>query len=341
MLLLQRLVLELRALRLRAVETLHDAREVVVRLRSGRRLAGDDQRCPRLVDQDRVDLVDDRVGVPALHDAFEADRHVVAEVVEAELRVRAVGDVGVVGRLARLEGHHRLDERDLHPEPLEDAAVPLGVALGEVVVDRDEMDAGPGQRVQVERQARDEGLALTGLHLGDVALVQDDPAHHLDVEDALVGLADARLANRRERLEEEILELLAVLEPLPELGGLGEQLGVGKLLEVRLERRDVGGLLGKPLHAPPLAEAKCLLELSDRGHVRQGTAGYSGVASTSQRSPSSLPGPDDVLGRLRLAEPLERRCTAEDRPAVDLQVRPWRVTASSASSPVSPGTSAT
>ena len=104
---------------------------------------------------------------------------------------------------------------DGHPEPLVDAAVPLGVALGEVVVDRDEVDAlaegaavealDRRERVQVEREARDEGLALAGLHLGDVALVEDDPAHHLDVEHALVGLAQARLADGGERLEEELV----------------------------------------------------------------------------------------------------------------------------------------
>ena len=77
----------------RAVELADDAREVVVRLRGGLRLAGDDERRPRLVDQDRVDLVDDRVRVAALHRAVERDGHVVAQVVEAELGVRPVGDV--------------------------------------------------------------------------------------------------------------------------------------------------------------------------------------------------------------------------------------------------------
>ena len=80
------------------------------------------------------------------------------------------------------------------------------------------------ERVQVERQAGDERLALTGLHLGDVALVEDDPAHQLDVEHALVRLAEAGLANGGEGLEEQLLERLAVLEPLPELDGLVAQL---------------------------------------------------------------------------------------------------------------------
>ena len=210
-------------LRLRLREALQrpgDAREVDVDLRGRLGLAGDDQRRPRLVDEDRVDLVHDRERVAALDALLERDGHVVAEVVEAELGVRPVGDVAVVRGLALGERQHVLDRADRHPEPLEDAAVPLGVALGEVVVDRDEVDAGAGERVQVERRAGDERLALTGLHLGDVALVEDDAAHQLDVEHPLVGLPHARLADGGERLEEEILERLAVLQALPELGRL-------------------------------------------------------------------------------------------------------------------------
>ena len=139
------------------------------------------------------------------------------------------------------------------PEPLEDATVPLGVALGEVVVDGHEVDAladRPAvvgrhrrQRVQIEREARDEGLALAGLHLGDVALVEDDPAHQLHVEHPLVRLAQARLAYRRIGLEEQVVEGLAVLEPLPELDRLRAQLVVRERPELGLERGDVGGLL--------------------------------------------------------------------------------------------------
>ena len=92
-----------------AVELRGDAREVVVDLRGGLGLAGDDERRPRLVDEDRVDLVDDRVDVAALDARVERDGHVVAEVVEAELRVRPVRDVRLVRGLLLLERLHRLD----------------------------------------------------------------------------------------------------------------------------------------------------------------------------------------------------------------------------------------
>ena len=142
----------------------------------------------------------------ALHEAFERDGHVVAQVVEAELGVRPVRDVGVVRLLARPERHHVLDRAGAHAEHLEDGLRPLLVALGEVVVDRDEVRAAAGERVQVQRLRRDERLALAGLHLGDVALVEDDAAHQLHVEEADADRALEGLANGRERLEEEVVE---------------------------------------------------------------------------------------------------------------------------------------
>ena len=72
----------------------------------------------------------------------------------------------------------------------------------------------PVERVEVGRQGRDERLALTGLHLGDVAQVQRGAAHDLDVEVALAEGALARLADRGERLGQEVVEGLAVGQAL-------------------------------------------------------------------------------------------------------------------------------
>ena len=69
-----------------------------------------------------------------------------------------------------------------------------------------------------------------------------------------------RLADGGEGLEEQLVERLAVLEPLPELGRLAGELVVGERLEVGLERADVGRLLGEPLEAPAFADAEDLLE---------------------------------------------------------------------------------
>ena len=77
------------------------------------------------------------------------------------------------------------------------------------------MDVPARERVQVERHRRDERLSLAGLHLGDVALVEHDRAHELDVEGTQAERSLRRLADGREGLEDELVELLTVLEPLP------------------------------------------------------------------------------------------------------------------------------
>ena len=65
----------------------------------------------------------------------------VAEEVEAELLAGAVGDVAGVGGAAVAVGLAGLDAADGQAEQLVDRRHPLGVALGEVVVDGDDVDA--------------------------------------------------------------------------------------------------------------------------------------------------------------------------------------------------------
>ena len=57
-------------------------------------LAADDERGAGLVDQDGIDLVDDAEVMTTLHAILQVELHVVAQVVEAEFVVGAVGDVG-------------------------------------------------------------------------------------------------------------------------------------------------------------------------------------------------------------------------------------------------------
>ena len=59
--------------------------------------AGNDERRTRFIDEDVVHLVDDGVVHSALHALVQRLNHVVAQVVESELVVGAVGQVGSVG----------------------------------------------------------------------------------------------------------------------------------------------------------------------------------------------------------------------------------------------------
>ena len=152
------------------------------------------------------------------------------EVVEPELVVRAVRDIRGIGlapgdglevheplvvrRVAGLEEVRRRapvrllaeDHPDREPEEVVDRAHPLRVAPGEVVVDRDDVDAPAGDRVQDRGERGHEGLALAGAHLGDLALVEDDAADQLDVEVAHPERPDHRLAGHREGLGNDVVE---------------------------------------------------------------------------------------------------------------------------------------
>ena len=77
-----------------------------------------------------------------------------------------------------------------------------------------------GDRVEVGGERRDEGLALTGLHLGDVAEVEGGATHELHVEVAHAEGALGRLAHGGERLGQQVVERLAVGVALAQLDGL-------------------------------------------------------------------------------------------------------------------------
>ena len=152
-------------------QLLRHRREAVVLLGDILRWRADDERRSRLIDEDRVGLVDDRVIQVALHHAGEVVDHVVAQVIEAELAVLAIGDVGEI-RLAsrhvapvavtlvhRLEHDARVVDRRLlvrdvrhgHAEQVVDRRHPAGTGLREVVVRCDEVRTLSRERVQVQR----------------------------------------------------------------------------------------------------------------------------------------------------------------------------------------------
>ena len=196
-----------------AQEARHEGVDLHVELGALLGRAGDDERRPRLVDQDRVDLVHDRERLAALHAILEPGRQVVAQVIESELVVGAVGDVAGIGRaLLRLRLPAR-DDADREAEHPVDRAHPFGVALGEVLVDGDDVHALAGERVQEDGQRGDQGLALAGAHLGDLAVVQHHAADELHVEGPHADGTARRFAGGGECLGQDLVERLAGDEP--------------------------------------------------------------------------------------------------------------------------------
>ena len=166
--------------------------------------------------------------------------HVIAQVVEAEFVVGAVGDVAGVGGPPLLIVETVDDDADAEAEEIVDFAHPARVAAGEVIVDGDDVDAAAGERVEIDRQRRDQGFALAGAHFGDRALVQHHAADQLYVKMALAQRALGRLAHGGESGDQEIVEGLASREFGAEFGRLGVQLLVAEAGEAGLHGVDRG-----------------------------------------------------------------------------------------------------
>ncbi len=111
--------------------------------------ARNDERRARLVDQDRVHLVDNREIMPLqllgpaaeLHHLLDGILHIIAQIIEAELVVRAVGDVAAIGLAALIVVEVVQDAAYGQPQEPVDLPHPFGVALGQIVVHGDDMHA--------------------------------------------------------------------------------------------------------------------------------------------------------------------------------------------------------
>ena len=147
------------------------------------RRAADDERRARLVNQDGIHLVHDGEIMPALDLLLLARGHaVVAQIIEAELRVRAVGDVAIVLLAADARRLVVQNHADGQAEKLVNRAHPFRVARGEIIVHRHHVDAAAGERVEINRHGGDERLAFAGGHFGDLAQMLGDAADELHVE---------------------------------------------------------------------------------------------------------------------------------------------------------------
>ncbi len=184
------------------------------------------------------DLVDNGIGVPALHHVLDPVLHIVAQVIEAELVVGAVGDVAVVMLLARFIVEAVYDDPDRESEECVNLAHPFGVARGEIIVDGDDVNTASGQRIEIDRKGRDQRLALAGLHLGDLAFMHDHAADELDIEMPLAERAFAGFTHGCESRHQNVIKRLALGELFLELLRARPQRLVGKAFQLLFQSVD-------------------------------------------------------------------------------------------------------
>ena len=201
-------------------------------------LAGDDQRGTRFVDQDGVDLVDDgKVKGTLNHLTFIGD-HVVAEEVEADLVIGAVGDIACVS-LAALSGRLIMnDQADRQAEEAENLTHPFRVTFCEVVVDGNDMDTFTLECVEVCGEGFDHGFTFTGTHLSDTALMEDDTAKDLNGVMFHIQDAGAGLTADSESVGEDSIERFTVDQTTAEVIGLGAEFLIAHCLIFFFECED-------------------------------------------------------------------------------------------------------
>ena len=170
-----------------------------------------DKGCARFVDEYAVHFVHDCKGVSALYAVFFRDRHIVAKVIEAELVVRAVSYIGVIGGFFVFRLHIVQNDADAHSEESVNLSHPLGVALCKVIVDGNDVYAVPRKRVEICRQRFDKRFSFAGLHFCDASLMQGDAAQKLHVIMTKPGNPRRRLSHRRKRFGQKCVQLFAVI----------------------------------------------------------------------------------------------------------------------------------
>ena len=170
------------------------------------RLTTDDQRCSRFIDQNGIDLINNGVVQPPLHTVTGFVDHVVPEVVKPVFIVRPVCDVRSIGRLLLFSRCLRQVDANGQTEKAVEAAHPLRVSAGQVVIDRHHMHAFAGQCIEIDGKSRRQRLAFTRAHLCHFAMMQGKSTHHLHVEmthlhDALAALTNDSKGLRKNRVQ--------------------------------------------------------------------------------------------------------------------------------------------
>ena len=102
--------------------------------------------------------------MPALHAIPDVELHVVAQVVEAELVIGAVGHVRGVCGTALFIVQIVNDHADRQPEEAIEPAHPFRVALGQVVIHGNHVHAAAAERIEVNGKRGDQRFAFAGLH---------------------------------------------------------------------------------------------------------------------------------------------------------------------------------
>ena len=164
--------------------------------------------------------------------------HVVPQVIETKLIVGAVCNVRRISSLLIAMVHLRQNHSNTNTKELVYPPHPFCIPLGEIIVDRNEVNAVACQCIEIYGQSRHQCLTFACSHFGNSAVMQYHASDQLHIEMTHVQNTFAGLAHDREGFRQKSIEGGAGRDALFELFGLCPQLGIGKWRGFAFQRVD-------------------------------------------------------------------------------------------------------
>ena len=202
-------------------------------------MTGNDQRCSCLIDQNRVHLINNGKFHATLYELFFIDHHIISQIIKAQFVVRHISNITVISCTSFIIVHGIQHHADSKSQEFMYFSHPLGITLRQIIVDRDNMNPFSGQRIQVCRKCRHEGLTFTGSHLGNSSLMQDNTTNQLHPVMTHSQCSHRCFTYNGKCLRQDIIQRLPFSQSLPEFAGLRLQLCIGQLLHLRFQCFDM------------------------------------------------------------------------------------------------------
>ena len=173
---------------------------------------GNNQRGARLVNENAVHLINNGKAVAALAHIGARIFHIVAQIIKTQLIIGGIGNVCRISAFARFIIHIMDNTADAQPQSLMHDTHPIGIALGEIIIDRHHMHGAARQGVQITRQSGDQCFAFAGFHFRNGAIMQHHAANHLHIIMALAQSAARRFAHRGKGFFKNIVKRFTIGE---------------------------------------------------------------------------------------------------------------------------------
>ena len=198
-------------------------------------LAGNNQRRSGLIDQNRVNLVDDGKMKSSLYKLLLVNNHIIPQVVKSQLVVCHISNIAVIS-CAAFRLIHAV-QHNAHSKPKEFVyfSHPFSVTFCQIIIDSDDMNAVPFQSVQICRKSRHKSLSFSCLHLGNSSLMKNNSADQLYSVVTHAQTPEGRFADSRIRFRQKIIQRFSFFQAFLKFSCLSSEFFIRQRLHLRLQ----------------------------------------------------------------------------------------------------------